>query len=321
MLSMLLMDINRIPPFSSLIGVSQTKLRPTSWRVYVSKFGKGAMHAPPANLSEREGHTMNMLLAGLAAVGLCVRPVSAKQPSARTDFSGRWVLNTAQTKDVPVGLRDYNMVVSQDALQLEVRTNLKGKLTPRIRQLSQLPPQEEVQALPGGLLPNGERQTNVVDTPAYGWPNASLQGVSGDTSEDGPPWQLAPLTLIPGIGSPGCTQAPRTGPFAAFILYPPRAVYRFDRRKSSAEFGSSRHAPATSEARWGKGGKVLKLWLAGRDTLSSMCGMWHWTVLQERWKLSKDGQTLLVDRTVSTLMGPRRFRLIFSKQSATRVEP
>ena len=264
---------------------------------------------------------MHKLLAGLASVGLCISTISAKQPSARTDFSGHWVLNTAKTKGLPVGLRDYSMVVSQDARQVEVRTNLRAKPTPRMPQLGQLPPQEEVQTLSDGLLPNGERQSGVADAAAYGWPGPSLLGVlPAGTTEDGPPWQVAPLTLIPGIGSPGCTTAPRSGPFAAFILYPPSAVYKLDGRKSSAEFGGPRHAPATTKARWGNGGKVLKLWLAGRDTLSRTCGMWHWTVLEEKWKLSHDSQTLVVDRTVSMLMGPRRFRLVFSKQSVTSGE-
>jgi len=78
---------------------------------------------------------ISKLLASLAAVGSCVSTVSAKQPSARTDFSGRWALNVTETNHLPEGLKAYIMIVSQGTHQFEVGTNVKGKLTPRIPQL------------------------------------------------------------------------------------------------------------------------------------------------------------------------------------------
>jgi len=252
----------------------------------------------------------NKWLVSLVTVGLCASVASAQQPPARANFSGQWVLAAIEAKDMPAGLKAYSMAVSQNAQQLEVRAALKGKLSPETVRTSQPLPQERAQKLPGGLLPNGEGQSNVVGTLTYGWPNASLQGVSGDTSEDGPPWKMAPPELE---ARHPCTQQDRMT-FAAFILYPPSAVYMLDRRKSRTEFGGPRHAPAISEARFGNGGKVLTLSLTGKDALSRTCGMWHWTLLRDRWRLSKNGQELMVERTVGTSVAARRVHLTLRRQ-------
>ena len=210
---------------------------------------------------------------------------------------------------MPAGLEAYSMAVRQNAQQLKVGTALKGKLSPQTDRTRQPFPPEQVQELPGGLLPNGDGQGNVLGTLTYGWPNASLPGVSGFPG-DGPPWKMAPPELE---ARHPCTQQDRMT-FAAFILYPPNAVYRLDRRKSHTEFGEPRHAPAMSEARWGKGGKILTLSLTGKDALSRTCGMWHWTLLRDRWRLSKNGQELMVERTVGTSVAARRVHLTLRRQ-------
>ena len=43
----------------------------------------------------------------------------ADAPSKPTVFSGNWVLDTSQTKNLPEGLESYIMVVNQDAKQIQ----------------------------------------------------------------------------------------------------------------------------------------------------------------------------------------------------------
>ena len=61
---------------------------------------------------------MKEVLLAFVALTFCATIVQAKEPSKAANFSGNWVLDFDQTKDPPVGLQHYRMVVNQDEQQL-----------------------------------------------------------------------------------------------------------------------------------------------------------------------------------------------------------
>ena len=67
------------------------------------------------------------LLAVLAVMALAVWITfgQAKETSKPTNFSGNWVLNFGQTKNLPDGLQGYELVANQDERQLKVETTLR----------------------------------------------------------------------------------------------------------------------------------------------------------------------------------------------------
>jgi len=73
---------------------------------------------------------MKTILLVFLEIALCSMFVQAKEPSKPTNFSGNWVLDFGQTKNLPAGLESCSMVVSQDQQQLKVETLVKGNLQP-----------------------------------------------------------------------------------------------------------------------------------------------------------------------------------------------
>ena len=82
---------------------------------------------------------MKRILPFYLVLAFCPMFVRAEAPSKPTVFSGNWVLETSQTKNLPEGLESYSMVVNQDAQQIQVETSLKGDLRPQIVRAPNLP--------------------------------------------------------------------------------------------------------------------------------------------------------------------------------------
>lgn len=228
-------------------------------------------------------------------------PMQAKNKPKPADFSGQWVLDMSQTKNLPQGLESYSMVVNQNPDQLQVKTELKGDLSPA----------DDM----GGQYPNGGSGTGNTGGYPGGYPGrmggmgriGGMGGIGGGPMGEG----------IPGMpGSRG--GRPRSmgqsgSKSAAFTLYPEGAVYKLNGSESTAELGGPAHEDATSKAEWAKDGKLLKLSLQSNGD-SSMSG--RTIELKDQWKFSKDGQSLLVDRTVHSARGSTTFHLVFHKQAA-----
>jgi hypothetical protein len=175
------------------------------------------------------------LLAGFAA---------AKTPSKPANFSGQWVLDFNQTKNLPSGLESYSLTVNQDEQQLKVETSVKGNLQPG-----------------GGSSPHPQR--------AGGYPG----GYPGGMAMPGP--------MLPrgGHRTPsGQGQAQRLEG-AALKVYPPTAVYKLDGTPSTARLGDRDRSDATAKAEWAKGGKQLKLTLVGEGSEKSGQAQ-----LKDEWK-------------------------------------
>ncbi len=125
---------------------------------------------------------------------------------------------------------------------------------------------------------------------------------------------------MPGVGYPGGGQgAPRGSQrsekqglarIAAFQLYPASAVYKLDGSESTAPFGVAAHGDASLKADLAKNADSLKLAITGSDQDSGQIK------LREQWKLSKDGQSLLIDRNVRSPGGSANVHLVFYKQDS-----
>lgn len=248
----------------------------------------------------------------------CSLLVKAKSAPKLVNFSGRWALNTSQTKSLPEGLESYSMVVTQDQQQLKVDTQLKGDLRERPRM--------------NEPYPGGDQQPNNRAGYPVGPPEGRQVGGSvgiergpgmGLPGRDAGPVGAGPMGegLPPGIGVPGGGVRPTSvgrrplGTAADFTLYPQSAIYKLDGGKSSAQLGGPMHNDATSKASWTKGGKELKLSLVGTGNSGWRGGQLD---LKDQWTLSKDGQQLIVQRKVSSRGGSSSIRLIFQKQDPAK---
>ena len=234
---------------------------------------------------------MKKSLLAFLALAFCSTFVQAKEPSKPTNFSGNWVLNFGQTKNPPAGLQRYSMVVNQDEQQLKVDTSLQGDL----------------QATPN--TPN-----------SGGYPGGSS---GGSGRRGGMGGGMGGIGIgIPGVGMGmprGGGGRPRTegpssqGYVAAYKLYPPSAVYKLDGSESTVQLGDPEQTNATSKAEREKNGEVLKLSLVGNGDSGQRGGKIQ---VKEEWKLSEDGKSLRVDRSIKSPEGSGTAHLVFLKREA-----
>jgi len=107
-------------------------------------------------------------------------------------------------------------------------------------------------------------------------------------------------------------EGPSQGDAAAYQLYPKNAVYNLDGSESTTQLGDSDQTNATSKAAPEKNGSELKLSLVGNGDSGRGGGKIR---IKEQWKLSEDGKTLKVDRTVKSAEGSGTFHLVFLKKT------
>ena len=231
---------------------------------------------------------MKKILLVFLAFAFCSTMVQAKKPSKVTNFSGNWILNLDQTKNPPAGLQGYSMVVSQDEQQLKVAAKLEGNL-----QATPNAPNSGAGGSSGGGYP-GRRG-------GIGGIGMGIPGVGMGMPRGG------------GGGGRPRAQGPSRGDVAAYKLYPPSAAYKLDGSESTAQLGDPEQTNATSKAEREKNGDVLKLSLVGNEDSGQGGGKIQ---IKEQWKLSEDGKTLKVDRTIKSPEGSGTVHLVFLKREA-----
>jgi len=239
---------------------------------------------------------MKKILLVLLTLAFCSTIVQAKQPSKPTNFSGNWVLSFGQTKNPPAGLQRYSMVVNQDEQQLKVDTSLEGDL----------------QATPNtpnsGGYPGGS---------TGGYPGGRRGGMGGGMGMPGGIGMGMPgggMGMPRGGGGRPRTEGPSSqGSVAAYKLYPQSAVYKLDGSESTVQLGDPEQTNATSKAEREKNGEVLKLSLVGNGDSGQRGGKIQ---VKEEWKLSEDGKSLRVDRSIKSPEGSGTAHLVFLKREA-----
>jgi hypothetical protein len=249
-----------------------------------------------------EAELMKRILSLYMALAFCPMFVRAETPPKPADFSGNWVLDISQTRNLPDGLESYSMVVKQDARQIQVETSLKGDLRPTDRSSGQSSSGGYPGGSPGGYpggYPGG--RGGGIGLPGgigIGIPGGGVGGPTGGG--------------VPGGGGGRPRGEGRSqGSVAAFMLYPRRAVYKLDGSESAARLGDPMQTDATSKAEWASGGEVLKLSLVGKGDSDRKGSEIQ---VKDQWKLAKDGQFLMVDRAVHSGRGSSTVHLAFRKQ-------
>jgi len=235
--------------------------------------------------------------------------LQAKDASKAANFSGEWVLDFGQTKNPPAGLEAYSMVVNQDQQQLKVETSLKGDL-----QASQ---DASNSGYPGGS--RGGRRGGGMGG-GIGMPGGGMGMPRGGIGMPGSGGGIPNDSGMPGGssgggGGGGGNGSPRPsssrGGVAAYKLYPSSAVYKLDGSESTAQLGDSDQTSATTKTEWAKNGEELKLSLAGDENPQGKGGK---VQIKEQWKLSADGHSLMLERSVKAPEGSGTVHLVFSKQ-------
>lgn len=239
----------------------------------------------------------------------------AKTPPKPANFSGTWILDASQTKGAPAGLESYRMVVLQKPDEIKVSTALKG----------------DVKEDAAAVNPNGPLGPNEPSQPrGSGYPNGSIGGIYGRGGMGGmggigmgrPGGETPMGEGLPGGGLPGSSRGSQPGgstrqgrsrsTAGAFIFYPKSAVFHPDGAATSAQFGGPMRADATLKADWAKNGQELKMSLNGNQYSSSGGGSLE---MKDQWKLSKDGKSLMVDRSVHAGRSSTTVHLVFHREA------
>lgn len=279
---------------------------------------------------------MRKALLFCVALGSVAISLQAKTSPKAVNFSGNWVLDTGQTKNVPDGLSSYTIAVKQNGERLEVQTELKGALRTTASP-DETSPQTHASVGPPGGYP-GEGPVGSPRAPVGGIgpevPPGRVGAIGGVGVPEGgigpaggtgmPAGGVGPIggPQVPGgaggptgEGIPGSTEPSpqrreqvsnrqaRTA--LAFSICPRIAFYELAGGKSNVQLRDASHTEATAKATWMKRRNQLVLVLAGGHV-----------TLKEQWKFSKDGRDLLIDRTVHTPDGSGSVHLVFEKEAA-----
>jgi len=226
---------------------------------------------------------MKEVLLAFVALTFCATIVQAKEPSKAANFSGNWVLDFDQTKDPPVGLQHYRMVVNQDEQQLKVETSLEGDL----------------QATPGAVNSGGYPVGRSGGSGRRG--GMGIPGVGMGMPRGGG-----------GGGGPRAVESSQGG-VVAYKLYPHSAVYKLDGSETTVQLGDPEQTNAISKAAPEKRGAELKLSLAGNEDSGQGGGKIR---IKEQWKFSDDGKSLRVDRSIKSPEGSGTVHLVFMRKEA-----
>ena len=232
------------------------------------------------------------LLAVLAVMALAVWMTfgQAKDTSKPTNFSGNWVLNFGQTKNPPDGLQGYELVAKQDKQQLKVETTLQGDL-------QHTPSTPSPVGYPGG---SGRR--------------AGMGGGLGLPGAIGIGMGIPVALGIPrGGGGRSRSGGSSRGNIAAYKLYPQNVAYKLDGSEGTAQLRDVEQTNVTSKAERAKDGELLKLSLVGKGDSGQKQSK---VQITEQWKLSEDGKSLKVDRTVKSPEGSGTVPLVFLKRES-----
>jgi hypothetical protein len=108
------------------------------------------------------------------------------------------------------------------------------------------------------------------------------------------------------------------GNVAAYKIYPENVAYKLDGSQGTAQLRDRDQTNATSKAERAKDGEMLKLSLVGNGDSGNKGNK---VQITEQWKLSDDGKSLKVDRTVKSPEGSGAVHLVFLKRESDTARP
>ena len=210
---------------------------------------------------------MNKYLWLLCVLMSAVLVTGTKAQTAPLPFSGLWVLDRAKTntaKDFPEKLRDYRMLVGQDQDRLMVKAQVVGNVEVKA---------EGGQSARSGIASNPSNRTSV----------ATPGGVSATTS----------------TSSAESNSFVSYGGTMALFFTAQEITYDLTGKEIKVEpaAGDAAVGGTRIKAKPSKDGKSIEL-----TAIRKMNGVRGVTevITRETWKISDDGQTLKMQRTVQT---------------------
>ena len=121
------------------------------------------------------------------------------------------------------------------------------------------------------------------------------------------------LGIPRGGGGRPRSAGPSQGKVAAYKIYPENVVYKLDGSKGTAQLRDRDQTNATSRAERAKDGEALKLSLVGNGDSGNKGNK---VQITEQWRLSQNGKSLKVDRTVKSPEGSGTVHLVFLKRDS-----
>ena len=207
------------------------------------------------------------LLLCLIALSTIVEIKAQTPPASAAQFKGTWVLdkqNTNTTKDFPRKLRNYKITVAENEMMLNVKSEVDGQVEIEISR--------DRAADNSDIISNTSSRSSVPSTTG---------GVSGNT-----------------LGTAKAEQINYGGTMALFFT-PNDVTYNLNGEEAKLDIkqGDKVSGTARIKAKLDKRGNQIQFTTIRR--MNTMKGDIEITV-REVWKLSKDGKSLRLERTVET---------------------
>ena len=273
---------------------------------------------------------MKKQVAELAVALLVGATLALAGPKKHPEFSGTWGLDKAATSDVPSSLDNYTLTAEQSATQITLATKIEGEFrSRRSSQNGQAPddaggnqggnsgggyPSGGNYPGGGGNYPGGGGNYPGGGYPGGGYPGGGYPGGIGY-----PGGRIGGIGGIgvgrrggryPGGGGRRRTERPSEARVLAMTM--PNGSFALNGQECTVDLQGRMQGRATVKAKWVKGGKDLELDVVRHlgtqgDTMDLKS--------KERWNLSDDGQTLVVERSMKGPRGSQSAKLTFRRAS------
>ena len=217
-------------------------------------------------------------------VSIVAVKAQAQAPAASASaFAGTWVLDKVSTntgKDFPRKLRNYKVTVADNEMALNVKSEIDGNV--------------EIEISRDRSADNSDIVSNNASRSSVGPPGG---GVSGNT-----------------LGSAKAETINYGGTMALFFT-PNNVTYNLNGEEAKLDIkqGDKVTGVARIKAKLDKSGKQIQFTTIRR--MNTMKGDIEITI-RETWKLSKDGKTLKMDRTVETPSARDQIVMVLAKAEA-----
>jgi hypothetical protein len=269
-------------------------------------------------------------VAELAVALLVGATLALAGPKKHPDFSGTWVLDKAATSDVPSSLDNYTLTAEQSATQITLATKIKGEFRSRRSSQNGQAPDDDGSnqgGNSGGGYPSGGNYPGGGGNypggggnyPGGGYPGGGYPGGGYPGGIGYPGGRIGGIGGIgvgrrggryPGGGGRRRTERPSEARVLAMTA--PNGSFALNGQECSVDLQGRMQGRATVKAKWVKGGKDLELDVVRHlgtqgDTMDLKS--------KERWNLSDDGQTLVVERSMKGPRGSQSAKLTFRRAS------
>jgi hypothetical protein len=227
----------------------------------------------------------------------------------RTDFSGNWVFDRVEAQNLPRGLNNYSMAVTQDAKELNVESKLNRDAQEGGRQRgsdSDSASGGGRQRGGGGGSPSGRGGVGFPGGGGIGFPGGGRRGGIGGGGYPGGGGSGGGYPSGGGGGGRRAPQGSRGGGLGALSTVVPSATYQLTGQETTFGVGGRFPGEAKLKAKW-KNDKVLELSMVQKTSDGKK------VTTKETWELDEASQLLKVERSVNGPGVKDKVKMTFKK--------